>query len=58
MKKFILKITRKVWRPYVLNILCRAHERRVINSEQLHLMASYLDDEWSMFENNKRPEGM
>lgn len=43
MKKLILRATYKVWHPAVNKLLCRAYHRRVINSEQLHILAAMFD---------------
>lgn len=43
MKRLILKLTHRLWNRQISRILCRAYSDRVINSEQLHILASKFD---------------
>ena len=43
MHKYILRWTHRLWNREISRILCRAHERGVVNSEQLHILTSYFD---------------
>jgi hypothetical protein len=39
----ILKTTHDIWNASISRILCRAYGDRVINSEQLHILAAAFD---------------
>lgn len=43
MTTMILKLTHRLWNRQISRILCRAYEERVINSEQLHVLAAAFD---------------
>ena len=43
MKKFILKLTYRIWHPVVNKILLRAKQEGVISDRQLHLLCATLD---------------
>lgn len=43
MRKMILRLTHRLWNRRISAILCRAYSDRVINSEQLHILASKFD---------------
>lgn len=42
-KQLILKVTHKMWNKEISRILCHLYGERVINSEQLHIIASKFD---------------
>lgn len=41
--KWILKLTHRIWNRRISAILCRAYDSRIINSEQLHILAAEFD---------------
>lgn len=41
--RFLLRITHRMWNRAISRILCRAYTERVINSEQMHVLASAFD---------------
>ncbi len=43
MKKAILKFTHRIWNARISALLCRACDRNVINSHQLHILAAMFD---------------
>lgn len=43
MRTLILRFTHRLWNRQISRILCRAYNDRVINSEQLHILASKFD---------------
>jgi len=43
MRTLILRLTRPIWHLHVSRILCRAYERRVINSRQFHVLHDMID---------------
>lgn len=43
LNRLILKLTHRLWNRRISAILCRAYSARVINSEQLHVLASKFD---------------
>lgn len=44
LKLIVLKLTRKIWNKEVMSILLDAYNiKRIINSEQLHYLASKFD---------------
>lgn len=42
-EKLILKLTHRLWNRQIARILCRCNGKRVINSEQLHIILSKFD---------------
>jgi len=42
-KKLILKATHRIWNQRISALLCRAYERGVIDSYQLHVLAALFD---------------
>jgi hypothetical protein len=43
MTKLILRLTHRIWNRQISRILCRAYEDRIIDSRQMHILASYFD---------------
>jgi hypothetical protein len=43
MKQLILKITHRMWNREISRILCRAYEKQIINSYQLHELLAKFD---------------
>lgn len=43
MKKLALKLTHRLWNRQISRILLWAYNERVINSEQLHILAAKFD---------------
>ncbi len=43
MSNVILRLTHRVWNREISRLLCRAYERGVINSQQLHTLAGMFD---------------
>ena len=43
MKRLILRLTHRLWNKQISRILCRAYEDRVIDSKQMHILASAFD---------------
>lgn len=43
LKALILKWTHRLWNRQIARILCRAHEERLITSEQLHQLLAAFD---------------
>lgn len=43
MRKYVLRWTHRLWNREISRLLCRAYERRVITSEQLHILAGMFD---------------
>ena len=41
--KFVLKRTHRIWNRRISSLLCRAYQRRVINSHQLHELTALFD---------------
>lgn len=41
--RLVLSATHRLWNRQISRILCRAYGERIINSEQLHVLASYFD---------------
>ncbi len=39
----ILRITHRLWNRQISRLLCRAYERRVIDSKQMHALAAMFD---------------
>lgn len=42
-RKMVLKLTHRIWNKQISRILCRAYHGGVINSYQLHELASKFD---------------
>lgn len=42
-EKFIIKITHHLWNRRISSLLCQAYEMGIINSEQMHILASWFD---------------
>ena len=42
-QRLILRLTHRLWNRQISRILCRAYSDRVINSEQLHILAAKFD---------------
>jgi len=42
-KRLLLRLTHGMWNRRISAILCRAYSERVIDSRQLHLLASKFD---------------
>jgi hypothetical protein len=43
MRKLVLKLTHRLWNRVIAALLCRACEKQVINSRQLHELAAMFD---------------
>lgn len=43
LRAFILRRTHRLWNREISRILCDAYNSRIINSEQLHILASAFD---------------
>lgn len=43
MSRLILKLTHRIWNRRIFELLSRAYNDRVINSEQLHILAAKFD---------------
>lgn len=43
LRRFVLRRTHRLWNRRISAILCRAYQKRVINSEQLHVLAAKFD---------------
>jgi len=39
----VLRLTHRLWNREISRILCQAHNRRIISSEQLHILAAKFD---------------
>ncbi len=42
-KRIVLKLTHRIWNREISRLLCRACEDGTINSQQLHVLASWFD---------------
>lgn len=42
-ERFVLRLTHRLWNRQISRIICRAYNDRVINSAQLHILASAFD---------------
>lgn len=41
--RMILRLTHRLWNRRISALLCRAYERRVIDSKQMHILAAMFD---------------
>lgn len=42
-ERLVLRWTHRLWNRRISTILCRAYDKRIINSEQLHELAAKFD---------------
>lgn len=43
MTKWLFRLTHQMWNRRISALLCRAHERGIIGSSQLHILAAMFD---------------
>jgi hypothetical protein len=43
MRKFILKLTHRIWNREISRLICYAYEKGEIDSRQLHILTSWFD---------------